>query len=100
MGKWFIVRHGQTEWNATGRVQGHTDIGLSERGRQQACAMARRLAQVPIDVAYTATRVSAGSLYNWRTFSRSSRDRVSSDRCPKSLVMTSQDFGHVEFGWG
>ena len=53
MGRWFIVRHGQTEWNATGRVQGHTDIGLSERGHQQACAVARRLAQVPIDVAYT-----------------------------------------------
>ena len=49
---------------------------------------------------YTATGVSAGSLYNCRTFSRSSRDRVSSDRCPRSRVMTSQDLGHVEFGWG
>jgi broad specificity phosphatase PhoE len=53
MGRCFIVRHGQTEWNTEGRIQGHTDIGLSERGRQQASAVARRLTQVPIDVAYT-----------------------------------------------
>src|SRR5271156_439241 len=43
---------------------------------------------------------SAVSLYSCRTFSRSSRDRVSSDRCPRSRVMTSRDLGHVEFGWG
>ena len=30
----------------------------------------------------------------------SSRDRVSSDRCPRSRVMTSQDLGQVEFGLG
>jgi hypothetical protein len=56
-------------------------------------------AQPPVDV-HTATGVSAGSLYNSRTFSRSSRDRVSSDTCPRSRVMISQDLGHVEFGWG
>jgi broad specificity phosphatase PhoE len=53
MGRWFIVRHGETEWNVAGRVQGHTDIGLSERGCEQARTVARRLAQAPIDVAYT-----------------------------------------------
>ncbi|MCS5666818.1 MAG: histidine phosphatase family protein, partial [Dehalococcoidia bacterium] len=36
MGTLFIVRHGETEWNAEGRIQGHTDIGLSERGADQA----------------------------------------------------------------
>ncbi len=28
-----MVRHGRTEWNKGGRIQGHTDIPLSEAGR-------------------------------------------------------------------
>ena len=53
MGRWFIVRHGETEWNAQGRIQGHTDISLSERGVQQAKLVAQRLAGVTLDVAYS-----------------------------------------------
>lgn len=49
----YIVRHGETEWNAEGRIQGHTDIGLSDRGREQARDTARRLAEVPFAVAYS-----------------------------------------------
>lgn len=34
----YIVRHGETDWNAEGRLQGQLDIPLNERGRQQAVA--------------------------------------------------------------
>jgi broad specificity phosphatase PhoE len=30
--KLALLRHGPTEWNAAGRIQGHTDIALSESG--------------------------------------------------------------------
>ena len=53
MGTLIIVRHGETEWNAEGRIQGHTDIGLSENGAQQARSLGQRLADRQIDVAYS-----------------------------------------------
>ncbi|MDO5048498.1 MAG: histidine phosphatase family protein [Actinomycetaceae bacterium] len=34
-----FVRHGQTDYNSGGRVQGQIDIALNETGRQQASAM-------------------------------------------------------------
>ena len=53
MGIIYITRHGETEWNAQQRIQGHTDVPLSERGRAQAQMLARRLADVPIDAVYS-----------------------------------------------
>jgi probable phosphoglycerate mutase len=38
-----LVRHGETEWNAAGRIQGHLDIPLSDTGLTQAAALGRRL---------------------------------------------------------
>jgi len=38
-----LIRHAQSEWNASGRWQGHADPPLSELGREQAGALARAL---------------------------------------------------------
>lgn len=38
------IRHGESEWNAQGLWQGHSESPLSERGREQARALGRRLA--------------------------------------------------------
>lgn len=53
MGRWFLVRHAQTEWNAEGRAQGHSEVGLSGAGQRQAQQVALRLASVPLAAAYS-----------------------------------------------
>ena len=49
----YIVRHGQTEWNVIGRMQGSSDIPLNRAGRQQAENVAKRFASLPLDAAYS-----------------------------------------------
>ncbi len=40
----LLVRHGETDWNTEGLVQGRTDLPLNARGREQADEVARALA--------------------------------------------------------
>ncbi len=40
----ILWRHGRTEWNLAGRVQGQSDVPLDDVGREQAQESAARLA--------------------------------------------------------
>ncbi|MDO4458527.1 MAG: histidine phosphatase family protein [Clostridia bacterium] len=41
--KFYITRHGETEWNAQNRICGRTDIPLTEKGLAQAHELGRRM---------------------------------------------------------
>jgi 2,3-bisphosphoglycerate-dependent phosphoglycerate mutase len=49
----LLVRHGETDWNATGRIQGHSDTPLNAAGHEQARRVARRLAREPVQALYS-----------------------------------------------
>lgn len=55
--KLCLVRHGETAWNAEGRVQGQLDIPLSDTGHAQARALAQALAHEHFDVLYSSDLV-------------------------------------------
>ena len=48
----LLVRHGETDWNAVGRLQGHTDRPLSDHGRKQARRLAAELDGEEFDAVY------------------------------------------------
>ncbi len=52
MTKLLLVRHGQTLWNHIARYQGHSDIDLSDTGRNQAKLLSLRLATVSLQAVY------------------------------------------------
>jgi broad specificity phosphatase PhoE len=49
----LIARHGQSDWNHEKRWQGHADRPLTERGREQAQALADRVAHIELDAVYS-----------------------------------------------
>lgn len=48
----LLIRHGESLANAEGRLQGHLDIPLSDRGRKQAERLAERLSKLGVDALY------------------------------------------------
>jgi uncharacterized phosphatase len=56
--KIYLIRHGETDWNLIGKVQGREDISLNDTGRSQAkkCAMALQNTGIKIIISSPLTR--------------------------------------------
>lgn len=52
MAKLFLVRHGESEWNKEGLWTGWTDIGLSDKGKEEARRVGEILKGEKIDTVY------------------------------------------------
>lgn len=48
--KLYVVRHGQTPWNLENKVQGVTDIPLTDKGREEALKLRELVAKLDIDI--------------------------------------------------
>ncbi|WP_027363747.1 alpha-ribazole phosphatase [Desulfotruncus alcoholivorax] len=51
----LLIRHGETVWNKEAKLQGQTDIPLSEKGIQQAVALSKRLSDRKIEAVYASS---------------------------------------------
>src|SRR5262245_64204462 len=59
----YYIRHGETDWNVTGRLQGRHDVPLNARGRTQACHCGNilrdrfsKIGRYPADFDYVSSR--------------------------------------------
>lgn len=57
--KLYIIRHGQTDWNVQGRIQGRQDIPLNATGRRQAEDLARGMEKRPVTAVYSSPQLRA-----------------------------------------
>lgn len=48
----LLIRHGETDWNVGARIQGHTDIPLNARGREQALRLGQAYAGETLHAVY------------------------------------------------
>lgn len=55
----WLVRHGETQWNAEHRFQGVSDIELTDRGREQAKELADRIGGRHFDTVWSSDLVRA-----------------------------------------
>lgn len=57
--KLYLLRHGQTDWNLTWKMQGRTDIPLNQKGLEQAQKAARELKNIPFDLILSSPLIRA-----------------------------------------
>lgn len=55
----YLVRHGETVWNAEGKLQGTRDIPLNSKGRELAGLLGRRLENTHIDLIFSSPLIRA-----------------------------------------
>ncbi|BDU50421.1 histidine phosphatase family protein [Haliovirga abyssi] len=55
----YIVRHGETEWNKKGVMQGHFNSDLTDLGKNQALKLSKSLSHINFDAVYTSTQSRA-----------------------------------------
>jgi probable phosphoglycerate mutase len=86
-GEILLVRHGQTEWSASGRHTGRTDVRLTDLGRRQADALGKMLERSVFDVVLSSPLIRA-----WETMERAGCVATASARAD----LAEWDYGFYE----
>ena len=86
--KLYILRHGKTEWNRLGKVQGCVDIPLAEEGISLAAKVGRALKEVPFDLCFTSPL----------TRTRQTAELVLGERAKQIPVIVDPRIQEINFG--
>ena len=86
----YIIRHGETDWNAALRVQGREDIPLNETGIGQADACGRAMSSVKLDLIVTSPLQRAFRTAQIVQFYQSGMPQIVVDDC-----FIERDFGSL-----
>lgn len=89
MARFFLVRHGETDWNRKGRYQGRTDVELNAKGVWQAERLRERLSGQDIGACYSSDLVRALGTTRIVT----SKHKLEVVPCPE---LREVDFGDLE----
>ena len=84
-----LVRHGETDWNRAGRLQGREDIPLNHTGLRQAAEAARYLAKEPWAV------VIASSLLRAKQTAQIIADALGSSAVTTNVRFIERDYGEA-----
>ncbi len=57
--KLYLIRHGQTDWNLSGKIQGRQDVPLNETGRKQALSLAEAMDSRPVSRVFSSPQKRA-----------------------------------------
>ena len=82
----YVIRHGETDFNRDGRLQGHMPVPLNQNGQIQAEALGLYLKQHEIDVIYSSPLLRA----------RQTADIIS--QVTQAAVCDDPRFGEIAFG--
>ena len=82
-----LVRHGETDWNTEGRLQGREDVPLNERGWDQAARCAVLLAREGWDIIVTSPLSRAAQT-----------GRIIADRLGIGVVLVMEEFIERDYG--
>jgi broad specificity phosphatase PhoE len=89
----YLVRHGETDWNAAGRLLSTTDEPLNTRGENQARDLAVAMAKIHWDRAISSPLIRAR---------RTAEILLAEHTRPSKLVvderLVEMDFGHTRVG--
>lgn len=85
----YIARHGQTEWNVKGLMQGHRDTHLTEKGKQEAEGLKNQFKSIHLDVIFSSDLIRA----------RETARPIASDKnlvLQTTKILREQSFGQYE----
>lgn len=92
--KLYLIRHGQTDWNIQGKIQGTRDVPLNKTGRAQAARLAQAMEAKPVKHIFSSPQLRA--METARQIGRKSQIKV----CPLA-ALSEVGFGKWEgLTWG